>query len=281
MQRRKRFGASSKGDGPLFVSETAHWMVDDAELDALFVTVPSSFVASRDALARKALEAGQHERASQIHALRKPTMVVWLINQLARRHPDEVTTLTTAGRQLKEAQLKGLGSTSLQEANKAWRVATTAALRRIRKIAERGIDEPRIVATLTGAVADPVKASLLARGCLADELRPPDVEGVLGELAKASPSSRRSTTDQEASRITSNAMDGAERQQRREAAKQLREREREAAKALKEAARAEEIAGHLERRAKTAADEAATARKAAEEAARRAKELAVDLQRQR
>ena len=107
-------------------------IVGDAELDELFAADPASFVAARNALTKKAQAAGQHEQASQIHALRKPTMVVWLINQLARRHCDEVAALAKAGKQLREAQLKGLGSTSLREANEAWRVAITAALRRIR-----------------------------------------------------------------------------------------------------------------------------------------------------
>ena len=36
-----------------------------------------------------------------------------------------------------------------------------------------------------GAVADPAQADLLTRGRLTEELQPPGVEGVLGELAKA------------------------------------------------------------------------------------------------
>jgi hypothetical protein len=257
-------------------------MVGDPELDDLFTTNPAKFVAARDALAKKAQETGQHEQASQIHALRKPTMVVWLINQLARRHRDEVVALTRAGKQLREAQLKGLGSTLLREANEAWRVAITAALRRIREIAGRSIDEPRIVSTLMGAVGDPALADLLTRGRLTEELQPPGVEGVLGELAKAPPPRRTSGREQQAAKVTpSREQLRAEDERRREAAKELRLREHEAKKAKKEAESAERVALQLERRAKAAADQAATARKAADEAAQRAQQLSVELQRLR
>jgi hypothetical protein len=258
-------------------------MVDDTLFDALFATPPADFVAARDALAKKALEGGDTQLASQIHALRKPMIVVWLINQLARRHRDEVAALTEAGKQLREAQLTGLGSTFLREANEAWRVAITAALRRIREIAGRSIDEPRIVSTLMGAVADRAHADLLARGRLTEELEPPGVEGVLSELAKAPPPPRRKEArEQQAAKTTPSREElRAEHERQREAAKELRSREREAEKATKEAEGAERAAAQLEGRAKAAADRAATARQAAEEAARRAKMLAEEVQRLR
>jgi hypothetical protein len=257
-------------------------VVSDAELDELFATNPASFVAARNALAKKVEEAGEREQASQIHALRKPTMVVWLINQLAHRHRDEVAALKKAGKQLRETQLKGLGSTLLREANEAWRVAVTAALRQIRKIAGRSIDEPRIVSTLMGAVADPEHADLLVRGRLTEELEPPGVEGVLGELAKAPPAPRKGAMEQQGSEATPSTEGlGPEHERRREAARELRSRERETKKAKRRAESAERVAVQLERRAKAAADQAATARKAADEAARRAQQLTVELQRLR
>jgi hypothetical protein len=251
-------------------------MIDDTELDALFVTPPASFIGARNALASKAREAGQKDRARQIDALRKPTMVVWLINQLARDRHAEVAGLLTAGQRLREASLKGSGPAPLREANEAWRAAVAQALREIRRIAGRGIDEPRIVATLAGAVADPAQAERLARGRLTDELQPPGIEGVLDALAKAPPSRPRAAAEPRAAMVTSNATRLAEERRRREAAKELREREHAAAKARKEALRADEVAARLERRAKAAVDEAAAARRTADEAARRAEALATE-----
>jgi hypothetical protein len=255
-------------------------MIDDADLDTLFATPPASFIGARNALASKAREAGQRDRALQIEALRKPTMVVWLINQLARRQGAEVAALLTAGKRLREASLKGSGPAPLREANEAWRAAVARALQGIRTIARRDIDEPRIVATLTGAVADPAHANRLARGQLTDELQPPGIEGVLGELAKAPPRPRP-LVEQGTENATSDAVRRAEERRQREAAKALREQERKAAKARKEASRAEEVAARLERRAKVAADEAAIARRAADEAARRAEALETNVRRSR
>ena len=144
----------------------------------------------------------------------------------------------------------------------------------IRRIAGRAIDEPRIVATLAGAVADPAQAERLARGRLTDELQPPGIEGVLDALAKAPPSRPRAAAEPRAGMAVSNATSLAEERRQREAAKELREREHAAAKARKEALRADEVAARLERRAKAAVDEAAAARRTADEAARRAEALA-------
>jgi hypothetical protein len=256
-------------------------MVDDADLDTLFSTPPASFIGTRNALARKAREAGQQDRAEQIEALRKPTMVVWLINQFARRQRAEVAALLTAGKRLREVSLKGSGPAPLRQANEAWRAAVARALQEMRTIAGRGIEEPRIVATLTGAVADPAHADRFGRGQLTDELQPPGIEGVLGELAKAPSPRPRPPAGQETAKATSEAVRRAEQRRQREAAKALRDREREVTKARKEALRAEEVAARLERRAKAAVDEASIARRAADEAARRVEALETNLRRSR
>jgi hypothetical protein len=256
-------------------------MIDDADLDTLFATPPVSFIGARNALASKARDAGQRDRALQIEALRKPTMVVWLVNQLARRQGADVAALLTAGKRLREASLKGSGPAPLREANEAWRAAVARALQGIRTIAGRDIDEPRIVATLTGAVADPAHANRLAHGQLTDELQPPGIEGVLGELAKAPPPRPRPPAEPETAKATSEGVRRAEERRQREAAKLLREQEREAAKARKEASRAAEVAARLERRAQAAVDEAASARRAADEAARRAEALETSARRSR
>jgi hypothetical protein len=253
-------------------------MVDEADVDTLFQTPPAQFIAARNALVAKAQAAGQRERARQIRGFRKPTVVVWLVNQLARGHPAEVAALLAAGKHIRQASFGG--SAALREANDAWRGAVAGALRLIREIAGSAIDEPRIVATLTGAAADPVGAKLLVKGRLMEELRPPGIEGALGNVAKPPTSSgRKAENERAAGKATSKTTRRAERQRQRDREKELREREREATKAMKEAARADEVAAHLERRAKTAAEAAAAARKAAEEAAKRSKELAVELKR--
>jgi hypothetical protein len=256
-------------------------MIDDADLESLFATPPASFIGARNALASKAREAGQADRALQIGALRKPTMVVWLINQLARRQHTEVAALLAAGQRLRAVSLKRSGPAALREANAAWRAAVARALQGIRALAGRNIDEPRIVATLTGAVADPAQANRLVQGRLTDELQPPGIEGVLGELAKAPARRPMPTAEPERPRATSDAARRAAERRQRQAAKVLRAREREVAQARKEALRAAEVAARLERRAQAAANEAASARRAADEAARRVEGLETSARRLR
>ena len=69
----------------------------------LYGLAPQAFTARRDALAKQARADGDRSAASQIAALRKPTVVAWLANQLSRRHPDEVGPLLELGEALREA----------------------------------------------------------------------------------------------------------------------------------------------------------------------------------
>lgn len=63
------------------------------DLEALFEEPLDSFTATRDALAARARGAGDQEEARRIRALKKPTVAAWAVNQLARRHRDELTAL--------------------------------------------------------------------------------------------------------------------------------------------------------------------------------------------
>jgi hypothetical protein len=252
-------------------------MVKEAEIDALYSTPPADFVAARNELVKRARAAKQDVLARELAALRKPHAVVWLVNQLARRHPAQATALLEVGEELREAQrkaLRGAGTAALRDANQAWRDAVSRALKSMRAIAGRAIEEPRIVATLLGAAADPQHAKLLERGRLVEEVEPPGIESALGALGNPRPVRRR---ERSATRTTAAHRDEHrdERQRQREAAKARRAREREAAKAQQAAADAERTAARLEGRSAEAAKRAAEARAAAQAAKRRAQDLQV------
>src|SRR6185369_10672495 len=102
----------------------AKTVVTPRDVDALHETPPAEFVAARNALVKEARAAHQEKLAAEIAALRKPSTIVWLVNQLARKHPQDVAALGEAGKGLRQAQgkaLRGGGAGELREANAAWR----------------------------------------------------------------------------------------------------------------------------------------------------------------
>src|SRR6185436_5875780 len=68
------------------------------DVDRLYDLGVDEFVAARDELATQLRGAGDREAAAAVRKLRRPTVVAWTLNQLARRHPGEVAGLRGAGR---------------------------------------------------------------------------------------------------------------------------------------------------------------------------------------
>jgi hypothetical protein len=82
------------------------------------------FTKARDALAKEVRQAGDKEAADEIKALRKPPVSAWAVNQLARRHPQELRALVKAGEGLRKAQrdaVGGGGPDALRDATRAHR----------------------------------------------------------------------------------------------------------------------------------------------------------------
>ena len=80
----------------------------EAELDDLYAALPADFTRARNDLAQRLKQAGQVEAAERVKQLRKPTVTLWAVNQLARRHPDDVRALLDAGEQLRVVQQAAL-----------------------------------------------------------------------------------------------------------------------------------------------------------------------------
>jgi len=80
----------------------------DAALDELYGSSPAEFTPRRDALAKRLKESGDGAAASELKARRKPTQLAYVLNQLARRHADDVAELVDVGRDLARAQRKAL-----------------------------------------------------------------------------------------------------------------------------------------------------------------------------
>jgi flagellin-like hook-associated protein FlgL len=70
----------------------------------LFVVDPNEFVARRNELARELRARGDKSEAAEIKTLRRPTVAVWALNQVARDHGDLVQQLVDAANEAEAAQ---------------------------------------------------------------------------------------------------------------------------------------------------------------------------------
>lgn len=76
----------------------------DAGLDSLFEVHPKGFIAARTAVADALKKSGDAEAAGAVRSMSKPTVPVWVVNQVARRKAAEVEALLEVSTQLRRAQ---------------------------------------------------------------------------------------------------------------------------------------------------------------------------------
>lgn len=142
------------------------------EAVALFRVEPIRFITERDALVKRLRADGRDPDAAAVKALRKPTAVVWALNQLASREPEALAALFEAGRELRAAQqaaLAGKGGDELVGAAAARRAAVTQVTAATTAILEgaghRGATQADAVASaLEFASTDPAAGSALGAG---------------------------------------------------------------------------------------------------------------------
>ncbi len=127
---------------------------------ALYALPPEDFVAARTDRAKKARTRGARDLARRVGELPKPTAAAWLLNQLVRRRPDEVTHLVELGDQLREAQ-RTLAGDQLRALTKQRHAVVAAFARQVASLADE-LDRP-----LSAAVAIQVEETL--RAAIADE----------------------------------------------------------------------------------------------------------------
>ena len=157
--------------------------------DELYTRPPGEFVARRDELAREARASGDRVLATQIKALRRPSVGAWYLNSGVRAGLAALTELMELGRQLREAQGHG-DFAALRNLGSRRRPLTTDALRDLAAhlvasgvaATPAGLDEART--TLTSALADPEVAEELAQG----RLDRPHVYAGFGGLTAMAPS---------------------------------------------------------------------------------------------
>jgi hypothetical protein len=236
----------------------------DEELDRLFELPPADFTAARNDLVRRLKKAGQSDAAARVQALRKPTIPIWAINQLARRKPDDVETLTAAVDDLRTAQeesIAGGDPARLRAATSTERAALRTLTQQAHDVLEAAGQRPtaavleRIAATVRSAALDPRGRELLAAGMLVEELESSGFAAFEGmRIAPRRKPAQRGTKRTGA----------AELRRRKEQVRKLRERAKklaaEAAEAERDAERAEAEAVRERRKADKVASAAERAR---------------------
>jgi hypothetical protein len=239
------------------------------DIDELYALPLEEFTRARNDLARRLKDAGDADAAAEIRGLAKPSVVVWAVNQLARRDPDGVRRVVEAGARMREGQreaLAGGSAASLERAAADERDAVAALAREARDVLSGGgraaspstID--RVAETLRAAAVNEEAAAALERGALREELEPAGFD-----LLAGMPVSPRRPTPKAKPKAAEKppGVDAEERRRRvaeaRDELKRAREAERAARRDAREARAAAEAAERAAEEAAAAVEEAEAA----------------------
>lgn len=144
-----------------------------AAVDEIYAAPLAEFVAVRTRLVTRA-KGEAPELVGELKALRKPTIVAWLLNRVAREESTVVSDLLDLGERMRAAQAKGDGTT-LAAARPERREAIEALVAAARRCAEAtgttfgDSAADGVASTAVAALADPASGEALASGRL---LRP-------------------------------------------------------------------------------------------------------------
>jgi hypothetical protein len=208
------------------------------------------FTKTRDELAKELRKKGKKEAADEVKALRKPSVSAWVIDQLARRHPQEMKALVKAGDDLRKAQrgaVSGRDPEQLREATRSHR----DRLDDLTSFARHELDAggqtlQRVAQTLRAASIDKQASKALLAGTLATDVEQAGFGPLLSEVPL--PAGRRPRPAKPKPR---KAPDRS-----REQAAKLRRQLQEARKGAREERRRADVAGREAEKAQRSAEKA-------------------------
>jgi len=141
----------------------------------LYALSPAEFISARDELAGQARAAGQRDVAAGIKKLARPTVSAWLVNQLVRAAPAQMSRLFELGEALQEAQ-RTLAGNRLRELSGQRRQSVAELLPIASELADRA-GQPassgvlaEVRATLEAAIADAEARAAVQSGQLTKAL---------------------------------------------------------------------------------------------------------------
>ncbi|HEY0641328.1 MAG TPA: hypothetical protein VGD67_27175, partial [Pseudonocardiaceae bacterium] len=145
----------------------------DELADTLYSVAPADFVSTRDDLVNLARAEGNKELATRLRALRRPTQVAWLVNQLVRRRPDLVDELLAVGARFRGAELTRRDMTELSGRRRALLRDLVVAARQLAGEAGTALTDDKareVEATFGAAAADEDAAARVRQGRLTTAL---------------------------------------------------------------------------------------------------------------
>jgi hypothetical protein len=150
----------------------------ERELDELYALPLDEFTKARNDLAQRLRKAHQSDAADEVKALKKPTLVAWAANTLARGERKRVKELLAAGERLRDAQQRALAGKApadeVADASADERDAVRALVAAAREaLGARATPQllDRLSQTLRAAAVDPAAGPLLERGRLTEEVK--------------------------------------------------------------------------------------------------------------
>lgn len=212
------------------------------EVDELYALPLDEFTSARNELAK-------HSGDTSIKSLKKPSVVAWAVNQLARKREVDLRRLLRAGEQLEAAQRKVVGGGD-QRAFEQARREEREAVRRLRGEAAALLEQgghpasdatlERVAKTLHAAAASEDGRAIVRAGRLTEELEPQGFDALAAVAASLPARAKRPARAKERSdaRRERARMARAEADEARTAAEEARNAASEAERALEEARRA-------------------------------------------
>jgi hypothetical protein len=217
-------------------------------LDEVFAAPLDEFVAARKRAVDELKSRGEAERAAEAAGLRKPTVPVWVVNQLARDEKQRLRALVEAADKLRKVQTSGdlarfdEAQAEFASALGELRERAKALLERAGRAAGDGV-LTRISETLRAAATDPGSRDALEAGRLTEELDAPGFAG-LAVLSGARPQ-RQAAPRKPSKAEKAAAREQARREKQAALEQELREAEAELTRTRRDFERAERTVARL------------------------------------
>ena len=225
---------------------------------------PADFTQARNLMVKELRKSGEEDEARRTAALRKPSVALWVTNQLGKEARQKVDALIDAAQKLKRAHASGDREglrDAMREQREALEALAQAAAALAQKIGARPTQEllRRVQDTAqTAASSDP---QALREGTLAEELLPAGFDALLGtKVAPARPRPPAAPQQEKEPELAMRERRAAEQTAQRLAA-EAKQAERAASAAQRSAEQARARAEEAHKRADAAAAHAAELRK--------------------
>ena len=185
-RRRARAARAEAADRPSDAAAAAALMTPplasvpdlERELDALYDLPLEEFTKARNDLSHGLRKAHQSDAAAEMRALKKPTVVAWSANRLARDEPELTARCSRPGERLRETQQRALQGNAKQDEVDEAAAAERETIRALLTAARRRLRRPRHLGAPRQALADAACSGgrstarqLLERGRLTEELQ--------------------------------------------------------------------------------------------------------------